>query len=60
LGSSALIIFAVTANNLFSKYRLQALIFKIPASYRPLLNYQENTGQAGEIPVIWQPYLLRS
>jgi len=23
---------------LFSKYRLQALIFKIPAFYRPLLN----------------------
>jgi len=24
--------------HLFSKYRLQAQIFKIPASYRPLLN----------------------
>jgi len=23
---------------LFSKYRLRALIFKIPASYRPLVN----------------------
>jgi len=30
--------FAVTANFLFSKYWLQALVFKIPASYRPLLN----------------------
>jgi len=28
----------VMANYLFSKYRLQALIFKIPAFYRPLLN----------------------
>jgi len=40
---------------LFSKYRLQALIFKIPAFYQPLLNQQWNTGQAGEIPAIWQP-----
>jgi len=36
--SSALVIFAVTAKYLFSKYRLQALVFKIPASYRPLPN----------------------
>ena len=35
---SALVLFAVTANYLFSKYRLQALVFKTPASYRPLLN----------------------
>ena len=37
LGRSTLALFAVTANYLFSKYRLQALVFKIPASYRPLL-----------------------
>jgi len=30
--------FAVTANFYFQKYWLQALVFKIPASYRPLLN----------------------
>ena len=30
---SALVLFAVTANYLFSNYRLQAPIFKIPASY---------------------------
>jgi len=35
---SALVLVAVTARYAFWKYRLQALIFKIPASYRPLLN----------------------
>ena len=38
LKSSALILFALTANYLFLKYRLQALVFKIPArpvKYRP-------------------------
>jgi len=34
---STLVLFAVTANYLFSNYQLQAPIFKIPASYRPLL-----------------------
>jgi len=38
LRNSALVFFEVAANYLFSKYRLQALIFKIPAFYRPLLN----------------------
>jgi len=38
LRSSALVLFALTANYLFLKYRLQALVFKILASYRPLLN----------------------
>jgi len=33
LRGSALVLFAVTADYLFSKYRLQAPIFKIPASY---------------------------
>jgi len=33
-----LVLFALTANYFFSKYRLRAPIFKIPASYRPLLN----------------------
>ena len=32
------VLFEVTANYLFSKYCLQALIFKIPAFYWPLLN----------------------
>jgi len=31
LSKSALVVFGVTANYLFSKYRLQALIFKIQA-----------------------------
>jgi len=38
LRNSAIVLFKVTANYLFSRYRLQALIFKIPAFYRPLLN----------------------
>jgi len=38
LKNSALVRFEVTANYLFSKHQLQALIFKIPAFYRPLLN----------------------
>jgi len=38
LRNSALVLFEVTADYLFPKYRLQALIFKIPAFYRPLLN----------------------
>jgi len=33
-----LVVFEVMANYLFSKYRVQAPIFKIPAFYRPLLN----------------------
>jgi len=35
---SAVVLFEVTTNYLFTKYRLQALIFKIPAFHRPLLN----------------------
>jgi len=38
LRTSALVLFAVTVNYLFSKYRLQSLVFKIPAPFRPLLN----------------------
>jgi len=38
LRNSGLVLFQVTANYLFSKYRLQALIFKIPALHRFLLN----------------------
>jgi len=38
LRGSASVLFAATANYLFSKYRFQAPIFKIPASWRPLLN----------------------
>jgi len=33
-----LVLFEVTADYLLSKYRLQALVLKIPASYRALLN----------------------
>jgi len=33
-----LVLFEDTANYLFSKHRRQALIFKTPAFYRPLLN----------------------
>jgi len=33
-----LALFAVTANYLYSKYQLQALVFKIPPSYWPILN----------------------
>jgi len=32
------VLFAVTANYLFSEYRFRVAIFKIPASYRPLLH----------------------
>jgi len=32
------VLLEVTANYLFSKYQLQALIFKIQAFHRPLLN----------------------
>jgi len=35
---SALVLVAVTARYVFWKYRLQALIFTIPTSYRPRLN----------------------
>jgi len=34
----AFVLFKVTANYLFSKYRLRALIIKILAFSRPLLN----------------------
>jgi len=37
LRNSALVLFEVMANYLFSKYWLQALIFKISAFYWPLL-----------------------
>jgi len=33
-----LVLFEVTENYLFSKYRFQTPIFKIPAFFRPLLN----------------------
>jgi len=33
-----LVLFEVMANYLFSQYRLQTLVFKIPAFYRPLPN----------------------
>jgi len=36
--NSAFVLFKVAANYLFSKYWLRALIIKIPAFYRPLLN----------------------
>jgi len=35
-----LVVFAATASYLFSKYRLQALIFKIPASAQLAVKYQ--------------------
>jgi len=35
-----LVLFEVTANYFFSKYRLQTQIFKIPAFHRPLLKSQ--------------------
>jgi len=38
LRNSALVLFEVTANNLFPKHWLQALIFKIQAFHQPLLN----------------------
>jgi len=38
LRNSALVLFEVTANYLFSKYRLHVLVFKTPAFHRPLLN----------------------
>jgi len=38
LRNSALVLFEATTNFLFSKYQLRALIFKIPAFYRPLQN----------------------
>jgi len=38
LRNSALDLFEVTPNYLYLKQRLQALIFKIPAFYQPLLN----------------------
>jgi len=38
LRNYALVLFEVTANYLFPKYRLRVMIFKIPAFYRPLLH----------------------
>jgi len=38
LGSSAFVLFGFISMHLFSKYGLQAQIFKISASYQPLLN----------------------
>jgi len=40
LRNLALVLFEVSANNLFSKYRLQALIFKIPASAKLAVKYR--------------------
>jgi len=42
LRNLALVLFEVSANNLFSKYRLQALIFKIPASAKLSVKYRPN------------------
>ena len=47
LRNSALVLFEVTANYLFSQYRLQTLIFKIPASAKLAVKYRQgrfNTG----------------
>jgi len=47
LRNSALVLFEVTANYLFSQHRLQTLIFKIPASAKLAVKYRQgrfNTG----------------
>jgi len=36
------------------RHTFTGLVLPSP-SCRPLLNFQQNTGQAGEIPAIWQP-----
>jgi len=43
LRNSALVRFEVTANYLFSKFQLQALIFKIPASAKLAVKYQPSS-----------------
>jgi len=51
----SLVLFAVTANYLFSKYRLQALIFKISASAKLAVKYRTgraNTGHLATLPQI--------
>ena len=53
LRNSVLFLFEVTANYLFSKYQLQALIFKIPVSAKLAIKYRPgpwNTGHLATLP----------
>jgi len=50
LRNSALVRFEVTANYLFSKYRLQALIFKIPASAKLVVKYRPSGNPTPVLP----------
>jgi len=50
--SSALVLFAVTANYMFSKYRLQALILKIPASANLVVKYRPGRCNTGHLTTL--------
>jgi len=58
LRNSALVLFEVTANYLFSKYRLQALIFKIPASAKLAVKYRPSGNPMWDT-CIFLPYPLQ-
>ena len=52
LRNSALVVFKVTANYLFSKHRLWALIFKIPASAKLAAKYQPGRWNTGHLATL--------
>jgi len=52
LGNSALFLFEVTENYLFSKYRLQALIFKIPASAKLEVKHRPGRWNIGHLATL--------
>jgi len=52
LRSSALVLFAVAANLLFSKCRLQALVFKIPPSAKLAVNNRPGWWNTGHLATL--------
>jgi len=52
LRNSALVFFKVWANYLFSKYRLWALIFKIPASAKSAVKYRSGWWNTGHLATL--------
>jgi len=52
LRNSGLVFFEVTANYLLSKYRLRALIFKIPASAKLAVKYRPSWWNAEHLATL--------
>jgi len=52
LRNSALVLFEVTANYSFSQYRLQLLVFKIPASAKLTVKYRQGRWNTGHLTTL--------